>query len=140
MSIQLNEFSAVINESLLRGRAAAVAYVDGDGFPAVSYRGSTQILSETQLAVWTRNPADGLATGVAANPKVTIAVFDPESSPMMLSIRGNARVDAGQNDAVYNGMIQGERDYDPDKGGVAIVIDVTSVRGFGHEGPVNQTA
>ena len=39
-----------------------------------------------------------------------------------------------------DGMIQGERDYDPDKGGVAIIIDVTSVRGYGAEGPIEQSA
>jgi hypothetical protein len=37
-------------------------------------------------------------------------------------------------------MIQGERDYDPDKGGVAIIIEVTSVRGYGAEGPIEQSA
>ncbi len=51
MSIDLNEFAPVINESLLRGRAAAVSYIDGDGFPAGSFRGSTQIHSATQPAI-----------------------------------------------------------------------------------------
>ena len=97
------------------------------------------MLSATELGVWTRNPNDGLATGVAANPEVSLALFDPETSPFMLSIRGTARVDASQNDRVYDGMIQGERDYDPDKGGVAIIIDVTSVRGYGAEGPIEQS-
>ncbi len=139
MSIDLNEFAPVINESLLRGRAAAVSYIDGDGFPAVSFRGSTQIHSATQLAIWVRNPSGGLAADITANPKVTLAIFDPEGNPMMLSIRGNARVDASQNDVVYNTTIEAERNYDPEKGGVAVIIDVTSVRGFGNEGPVSQT-
>ncbi len=76
---------------------------------------------------------------MAANPQVTLAIFDPETNPMMLSIRGSARVDASHNDVVYNAMIEGERDYDPEKGGVTVIIDVTSVRGFGHEGPISQT-
>lgn len=140
MSIDLNEFAPVINELVLRGRAAAVSYIDGDGFPAVSFRGSTQVHSATQLAIWARNPSDGLAVGVAANPQVTLAIFDPEGNPMMLSIRGNARVDASQNDVVYNKTVEVERNYDPEKGGVAVIIDVTSVRGFGDAGPVSQTA
>jgi hypothetical protein len=36
-------------------------------------------------------------------------------------------------------MIQGERDYDPDKGVVTIIIDVTLVRGYGAESPIEQS-
>ena len=54
-------------------------FLDQDGYPAVSHRGSTHVISPNQLAIWTRNPNDGLATGIAANPKVTVAFFDPTS-------------------------------------------------------------
>ena len=128
MSIDLQHIAGAVDHSLARGRALALAYNDVDGYPSVSYRGSTHVLSATELGVWTRNPNDGLAKGVSANPDVSLALFDPETSPFMLSIRGTARVDASQNDRVYDAMIQGERDYDPDKGGVAIIIEVTSVR------------
>ncbi|MDP4668043.1 MAG: hypothetical protein NWS62_04735 [Gaiellales bacterium] len=140
MPIDLSHIAGAVDNSLARGRALALSYNDVSGYPTVSSRGSTQVLSGTELGVWTRNPNDGLATGVAANPEVSLALFDPETSPFMLSIRGTARVDASQNDRVYDGMIQGERDYDPDKGGVAIIIDVTSVRGYGAEGPIEQSA
>jgi hypothetical protein len=140
MSIDLSHIAGAVDHSLARGRALALAYNDVDGYPSVSYRGSTHVLSATELGVWTRNPNDGLAKGVSANPDVSLALFDPETSPFMLSIRGKARVDASQSDRVYDAMIQGERDYDPDKGGVAIIIEVTSVRGYGAEGPIEQSA
>ena len=140
MSIDLSHIAGAVDHSLARGRALALAYNDVDGYPSVSYRGSTHVLSATELGVWTRNTNDGLAKGVSANPDVSLALFDPETSPFMLSIRGKARVDASQNDRVYDAMIQGERDYDPDKGGVAIIIEVTSVRGYGAEGPIEQSA
>ena len=129
----------VIDGALERaGRAPAIGYIDQDGYPAVSHRGSTHVISPTQLAIWTRNPNDGLATGVAANPKVTVAFFDPAGNPLMLSMRGSARVDASRNDEVYAGIGAAEQGYDPDKGGVAVIIDVETVRGFGVDGPVVQ--
>ena len=140
MSIDLTgDIKNVIDGALERaGRAPAVGYIDQDGYPAVSHRGSTHVISPNQLAIWTRNPNDGLATGVAANPKVTVAFFDPAGSPLMLSMRGTARVDASRNDEVYAGIGGAEQGYDPDKNGVAVIIDVETVRGFGHEGPISQ--
>lgn len=140
MSIDLTgPIQNVIDGALERaGRAPAIGYIDQDGYPAVSHRGSTHVISPTQLAIWTRNPNDGLATGIAANPKVTVAFFDPAGNPLMLSMRGSARVDASRNDEVYAGIGAAEQGYDPDKGGVAVIIDVETVRGFGADGPVVQ--
>ena len=93
MSIDLTgDIQTVIDGALERaGRAPAVGYIDQDGYPAVSHRGSTHVISPNQLALWARNPEDGLAKAVAANPKVTVAFFDPAGSPLMLAMRGNAR-------------------------------------------------
>ncbi|MBM3680232.1 MAG: pyridoxamine 5'-phosphate oxidase family protein [Actinobacteria bacterium] len=140
MSIDLTgPIQNVIDGSLERaGRACAVGYIDQDGYPAVSHRGSTHVISPNQLALWTRQPNDGLAKGIAANPRVTVAFFDPAGDPLMLSMRGTARVDASRNAEVYAGIGAMEQGYDPEQGGVAVIIDVESVRGFGHEGPVVQ--
>ena len=140
MSIDLTgDIQNVIDGALERaGRAPAVGYIDQDGYPAVAHRGSTHVISPNQLAVWARNPEDGMAKAVAANPKVTVAFFDPGGNPIMLSMRGHARVDASRNDEIYAGIGGAEQGYDPDKGGVAIIIDVETVRGFGHEGGISQ--
>ena len=37
-------------------------------------------------------------------------------------------------------MIEGERNQDPDRGGVAVVVDVESVFGFGADGAFEQSA
>lgn len=140
MSIDLTgDIQNVIDGALERaGRAPAIGYIDQDGYPAVSHRGSTHVISPTQLAIWTRNPNDGLATGIAANPKVTVAFFDPAGNPLMLSMRGSAKVDAARNDEVYAGIGGAEQGYDPDRNGVAVIIDVETVRGFGGDGPIVQ--
>jgi hypothetical protein len=104
--------------------------------PAVSFRGSTQVHGPRQLAIWARRQDDGLARAIATPPKVTLVYYGPGGpGPMFLSIRGHARLDPAANDAVYAGMIGGERQQDPDRKGVAVIIDVESVRGFGADGP-----
>lgn len=69
MPIDLSHIAGAVDNSLARGRALALSYNDVSGYPTVSFRGSTQVLSATELGVWTRNPNDGLATGVAATPR-----------------------------------------------------------------------
>jgi hypothetical protein len=119
-----------------RGTAIAVGYVDDEGYPALSYRGSTVVFSPQQLAVWARKTDSGLAADVAERPKVALLYFAPHGpGPRALTFRGRARVDASANDAVWNAMPQQERDFDPDRKGVAVVIDVDRVDGWGADGP-----
>jgi hypothetical protein len=120
-----------IDGAALRGHTLALGYVDDDGYPAVSFRGSTQVYGPRQLAVWVRKPDDGFARAIVTRPKVTLAYYGPGGpGPFFLSIRGRARVEPSANDAVYAGMIEGERGQDPDRKGVAVLIDVESVRAF----------
>jgi hypothetical protein len=124
-----------INAAALRGHTLALGYVDDDGYPAVSFRGSTQVYGPRQLAIWVRKPDDGFARAIATRPKVTLAYYGPGGpGPFFLSIRGRARVVPSANDAVYAAIIEGERGQDPDRMGVAVLIDVETVRGFGAEG------
>ena len=57
---------------------------------------------------------------------------------MYLAFRGRAHVDPSENDAVYAGAPEGERQQDPDRKGVAVIIDVERVQGFRADGPFQQ--
>jgi hypothetical protein len=130
------EIAEAINGAALRGHTLVLGYVDDDGFASMSFRGSAQVHSPQQLAVWARKTNEGLATEIAASPKVSLLFFEPNGpGPRYLSIRGTARVDPSANDAVYAGMVELEQQQDPDKGGVAVIIDVDTVNGFGAGGP-----
>jgi hypothetical protein len=129
------EIAKAINGAAARGHTIAISYIDDDGYPAVSFRGSIQVHNSTQLALWARRPSDGLARAITDRPKVTLVYYEPNGpGPLLLSIRGHAHIDADSNDAVYAGMIEGERGQDPDRNGVAVLIDVETVRGFGADG------
>src|SRR5437773_1763144 len=49
----------------------SVAYVDEDGKPSISLRGSVMAYSDTQLAIWARN-REGLAKAVQKNPNISL--------------------------------------------------------------------
>jgi hypothetical protein len=135
------EISEAVDGAALRGRTAVLGYVGDDGYAAISFRGSLQVHSPTQLAFWSRKAEGGVVAAIAADPKVSVLYYGgPDGpGPMFLSFHGLAHVDADVNEVVYEAMIEGERDLDPDRGGVAVVIDVQTVQGFAAGGGFEQS-
>jgi hypothetical protein len=130
------DIAETINGAALRGHSLVLGYVDEQGEAAISFRGSTQVHTPTQLAIWARKAEDGLAKAIDTHPRVTLLYYcaDGAPGPKYLYVKGIAHVDPSANDAVYDAMIEGERKQDPDRNGVAVVIDVDTVNGFGTEG------
>ena len=122
-----------INSAAESGKAIVIAYVDESGAPQVSYRGSTQAFSDTQLAVWVRNPQGRILAATSRNPAVALIYgnFDPSARGFM-TFRGRARVDesAETRRRVYEQSPEGERNLDRERGGVALIINLDSVDGF----------
>ena len=127
------EMKHAINTAFESGRAVSFSYVDALGAPHLSYRGSTQAYSDTQLAIWVRNPEGLLLPSVKKNPAVALIYgnFDPTQRGFMM-FRGRARVDdnADVRRRVYEGAHEFERSQDKDRKGVALIIDLESVEGF----------
>jgi hypothetical protein len=134
------DIAAAIDGAALRGKTAVLGYVGDDGYAAISFRGSLQVHGPTQLAFWSRKADAGVVASIAADPKVSVLYYGGADGPgpVFLSFHGLAHVDPGADDAVYAGMIEGERGQDPDRAGVAVVIDVQSVQGFGADGGFEQ--
>ena len=127
------EMKEAINTAFGSGRAVAFSYVDDKGAPHVSYRGSTQAYSDTQLAIWVRNPEGGLLPSVKKNPAVALIYgnFDPKQRGFMM-FRGRARRDDSPEvrNRVYEASHEFERSQDKDRKGIALIIDLTAVEGF----------
>jgi hypothetical protein len=124
-----------VNGAALRGNTLVLGYVDDEGDAAVSFRGSTHVHSPHQLAIWARKADEGFAKAIATRPKVSMLYYSPDGpGPRYLSIKGRAHVEASANDEVYASIIEGEQAQDPERKGVAVIIDVDSVMGFGADG------
>ena len=94
------------------------------------------VVSETQLGFWARNGEGSTVTALQTNPNLTLVYREPSPdhgrSAAVVTFRGKGRVEGNgpERDQVYDTMAQRERDSDPDKAGVAVIVDLESITGF----------
>lgn len=123
-----------VNTALAHGRMISVAYVSPEGRPELSFRGSVQAYSDTQLAIWVRNPEGGIIKAVVSgHPDIALLYGELSAqSKAFLSFRGRGRVDSSESvrRKVYDDSPEAERNLDKDRKGVALIIDLDSVEGF----------
>ena len=128
-----DEMQRAVNTAFETMKPIVVSYVDENGAPQLSFRGSTQAYSETQLAIWVRNPEGRILESIEKNPAIALLYgsFEPTARAFMI-FRGRARIDG--TDAVrrhvYEHAHAFERDKDKDRKGSALIIDLDSVEGF----------
>jgi len=130
-----------INNALKDRHPILITYVDEDGQPNVTFRGSTQAYSDDQLAIWVRNEGGKMLRSIQRNPKVALMYRD-EDSKATYNFQGRARIDSSEaaRKKVFAAMAQIERDHDFAQLGVAVIIDLDLVEGYGGlspQGPVN---
>ena len=127
----VEEIKNAVNNSFTSGKPIIVAYVDENGQPSLSYRGSAQVYSNNQLAVWVRNPEGGLQNALKKNNHVTMLYRDPETRAM-LQFRGVGHIESDDptRNKVYDSSTEPERNADKEKKGLALIIDLDRVDGF----------
>lgn len=136
------DIKKLVDNALATRHPMIVAYVDPSGQPILSFRGSTQSFSDDQLAIWVRNSDGSFLNAIARNPKVALMYRD-EDTKQTYQFQGRARIstDEEARRRVYEKMEQRERDHDPARTGIALIIDLDRVEGFGGmspNGPVNK--
>jgi len=137
--IQLDDdIKEAINNAFAARNFVVLGYVGDDGAPHLSFRGSTQVFGPDQLAIWVRNPEGGFVRALRSHPKVSL-LYRSSEPRRILTLAGRARVEAGANDVVYTNAHPAERDRDPEKKGVAVIVDLDEVSGFGPSGPIRMT-
>jgi hypothetical protein len=134
------EIQAAIDGAVLRGRPLVLAYVREDGSPAATVRGSTHVHSPTELAIWVRKRNDGFAKAIGREPRVSLVFLEREGpGAAYLTIQGRAHLAPEQAEQVYAAIPQPERDRDPKRNGVPVLIDVDTVAGAGSAGFFQQS-
>lgn len=128
MIVLTEEMRTAVNNALDDGHPVISTSVGVDGQPSLAFFGSTQVYSDDQLAVWVRNREGGFLQRIAANPHVAFLYRNPDFSQMW-QFHGRARVvdDQQARDTIYDNSDKRERDRDPDRQGVAVVIDLDRV-------------
>lgn len=136
------ELKKLVDNALATRHPMMVAYVDALGQPILSFRGSTQSFSDDQLALWVRNSDGNFLNAIGKNPKVALMYRDEETKATY-QFQGRARVstDEAVRQRIYARMAEAERNHDPARAGVALLIDLDRVEGWAGmspNGPVNK--
>ena len=136
-----DEIKKAVNESFTSGKPMLVAYVDADGQPQLSLRGTAQVLNDKQLALWSRSATGGLPTSVADRPRLSAFYRDP-AKRVTYQFHGLARVETDEavRRQVFDNSPEVEKNFDPELKGAAIVVDVTRVEGRDQRGPFVMSA
>lgn len=107
-----------------------MTYVDAEGQPHLSFRGTAQVFSKDQLAVWARNPDGGLPQAMegGTNPRVALLYRNTETRVAWQFLgRGRVVTDEASRNQIFDNSPEFERNTDPERKGKAIVIDVDQV-------------
>lgn len=109
------------------------AYVTPEGGPEQTYRSSAHTHGDDQLAFWNPRSDGSFLAAIAANPGVS-AIYRHDVTHEMLEMSGRARVveDADEARRIYDARSDIVQRVDPDRSGVAVVIDLDRVTGLIH--------
>jgi predicted pyridoxine 5'-phosphate oxidase superfamily flavin-nucleotide-binding protein len=137
MAIDLIGDMQVIDDAMKDGLVCLVGTADADGAPQISPKGSVLVFDTGRLAFWERAARTALAN-IGANPKVVVYYRNSTKSERFPNgavwrFHGEAQLltEGQERDQVYDRIIPGERDKDPDKNGAAVIITVERVTDLG---------
>jgi hypothetical protein len=116
-----------------------MAYCDLENQPVQTFRGSLQVFSDTQLAMWIRSADGAFIKAIQKNSKVSF-VYRNEDTKATYSLQGKARVSNSENDRdiVYGRSAIAEQDHDFAKLGVVVLVDLEKIEGYSGLGPSGQ--
>lgn len=126
-----------INSALANETPLSVSYVDEQGRPHLSLRGSTRAHSDTQLSIWARGRESGLVAAVQKNPSMSLLYRDNPTRSTLIFM-GKARIDDDERvrKEVFEATPEVEQNHESWTTGAAVIIDLESVDGATPEGRV----
>jgi Pyridoxamine 5'-phosphate oxidase len=134
-----SEIKGLIANALDSGNVLVVAVVSEDHKPLLSFRGSTSVYDDEHLSFWIRNGQGGTIDAIRHNPHV--AMMYRSSTVPMLQFNGRARIveSRSDRDRVFELSHAKEQAQDPERKGVAVVVEldkIFGITGYGKDGPV----
>ena len=131
-AIDLVQFSEIVDNARTdgeRGQNTGVVATANDGRLDVALKGSLMVWDADHLAWWERGRAETEAA-VRANPQVAVMVRNSTRDRRTLRFYGEARIveDPALRERVWERVVQVEKDTDPEKNGVAVLVRIDRVR------------
>jgi hypothetical protein len=119
------------------GNVLTAAYVETSGRPHVSFYGSTHVHGPDQLAIWVRKADSELLKALPVNSHMAF-LYGDVANRVYYTFEGRARVSSTDRDRVYAEMHPMERQFDADKKGVAVIVDLDRFTSLSASGKVVQ--
>ena len=131
-AIDLAQFAEIVDNARIdgdRGQSTGLVATSNDGRPDVALKGSLMVWDADHLAWWERGRAETEAA-VRANPLVAVLVRNITRDRRTLRFYGEARIvdDAALREQIWERVVQVEKDTDPEKTGVAVLVRIDRVR------------
>jgi hypothetical protein len=131
------EVRKAVNEALADSLPITLAYVDAEGVPHLSPRGSVHVHGDHELAIWVRDPEGGFLKALGTHPAVALWYRNPANrSNYQFTGRAHVVADEAATRAIYDATPERERNIDPRARGRAVVVELDSIEGAGPEGRV----
>ena len=131
-AIELTQFADRVNAAKADGCTMLLATAGADG-PDISLRGSMLVWDRDHLAFWERSFSES-HENLRADPRVAVFYYCPPRKERPLRFYGEARLvtDPALRERIWERVVEGEKNADPEKKGVAYLIRVDRVR-FGRD-------
>jgi hypothetical protein len=120
----------LINNARTNETPIMVAHIDENGNPVLTFRGSIQVFSDTQLCAWIRQASGGLVRSLAKNPNVSLAYRDGPRAMLLMSGRAHIESDEAVRKQVFDMTPESEQNHDPARKGAAMIIQIDRMQGF----------
>ena len=123
-----NEMQHAINQAFDDGYPIVWGTVGADGQPVLGFFGTTQALSDHEIAVWMRVPERGFLGRIADNPQASL-LYRNVGTRLAFQIHvAVRRVDDPEvARLVWENSAEREREKDPEMRGVAVVGEILHV-------------
>ena len=130
--IDLLAFAAIVDTARIDHEAAlttGLVATAQNGQPDIALKGSLMVWDRDHLAWWERAKRETLAN-LGRNRRVAAFVRNPAKDRRAIRFYGEARVvDSGdERDAVWERVLQIEKDMDKERKGVAVIVRIDRVR------------
>ena len=112
-----------------RGLTTGLVATANHGQPDVALKGSLMVWDKDHLAWWERAKRETYGA-LAENPKVAVVVRNTTRDKRTLRFYGEARVveDPELTQRIWDRVLQIEKDTDPERNGVAVLVRIDRVR------------
>jgi hypothetical protein len=125
-----------VNNALADDIPLVVGYMDEDGRPSLSMRGSVLAINDHQLAIWARSKG-GIVKAIEKNPNISLIYRDnPQRTTLIFEGKGRIEPDQQKALAIHDSIPEVEINHLTRDTGAAIIVDLENVDGNAPEGRV----